>query len=172
MGSEGYRRAKIASDFEYGLAINARKVSTCICFDQTSAKHVKSCLMNYSTSQMNVQKKLDLFMQEFRDGKHEGSVISSRTTDSLSTDERQAWRTIRKDLEDIGISVAAFDANKDFIVNWFKTAISTGAFEEQTVEGETSSIISHDGLSQSLEDPKRDTSSSQHIEDPEHATVS
>ena len=111
-------------------------------------------------------------MQESRDGKHEGSVISTRTVDSLSTDERQAWRAIRKDLEDIGISVAAFDANKDFIVNWFKTAISTGAFEEQTGEDETSSIFSHDDLSQSLEDLRRDTFLTQHLEDQEHASVS
>ena len=128
--------------------------------------------LNRSTSQINVQKKLDVFRQEFRDGKHEGSAISTRTVDSLSTDERQAWRAIRKDLEDIGISVAAFDANKDFIVNWFKTAISTGAFEEQTVEADTSSISSHDDFSQSLEDLRRDTSLTQHLEDQEHASVS
>lgn len=111
-------------------------------------------------------------MQEFQDGKHEGSVISTRTVDSLSADERQAWRAIRKELEDIGISVAAFDANKDFIVNWFKTAISTGAFEEQTVEAETSSVFLHDDLNLSLEDLRHDTSLNQHLEYQKHASVS
>ena len=111
-------------------------------------------------------------MQEFQDGKHEGSVISTRTVDSLSADERQAWRTIRKDLEDIGISVAAFDANKDFIVNWFKTAISTGAFEEQTVEAETSSVFLRDDLNLALEDPRHDTSLNQHPEYQKRASVS
>ena len=43
-------------------------------------------------------------------------------------DERQIWRTIRKELEEIGITVAAFDANKEFILDWFQNAIATGAF--------------------------------------------
>lgn len=41
------------------------------------------------------------------------------------------WRAIRKELDDIGISVAAFDANKDFIMEWFRAAISSGAFDEK-----------------------------------------
>lgn len=90
-----------------------------------------------------------MFLQDFRDGKHEGSIISTQTVDSVSADERQAWRAIRKELEDDGISVAAFDANKGFVVNWFKIAISTGAFEEQPVEDGPSS---EDDFSQSLED--------------------
>jgi ankyrin repeat protein len=86
-------------------------------------------------TQVEVKKKLDKFLQEFQDGKHEGSVITNQTVESLSTDEKQTWHTIRKELEDIGITVAAFDANKDFIMNWFKVAIATGAFEEQTLGG-------------------------------------
>jgi ankyrin repeat protein len=42
------------------------------------------------------------------------------------------WRAIRKELDDIGISVAAFDANKSFIFEWFQNAISNGTFDEQT----------------------------------------
>ena len=51
--------------------------------------------------------------------------------DSLSTDDRITWRTIRKELEEIGITVAAFEANRDFIFRWLSHAIETGAFEEQ-----------------------------------------
>lgn len=80
-------------------------------------------------------------MQEFRDGKHEDTIVSTQTVDSLSVDERQAWRAIQKELQDVGISVAAFEAN-EFIVNWFKTAINTGGFEEQTVEDGSSSMLS------------------------------
>jgi len=50
--------------------------------------------------------------------------------DSLSTSDKEAWRTIRKQLEDIGITVAAFNANKEFIFEWFLSAIECGAFEE------------------------------------------
>lgn len=45
-------------------------------------------------------------------------------------DDKQTWRTIRKELEDIGISVVAFDSNKAFIMQWFKMALETGAFKE------------------------------------------
>ncbi|MCJ1267062.1 hypothetical protein MMC22_006947 [Lobaria immixta] len=110
-----------------------------------------------NASQVTVQKKLDTFLQEFRDGKREGSVISTQTVDSLSMDDRQVWRAIRKDLEDIGISVTAFDANKDFIMNWLKRAIESEAFEEETAEeDESSSLFLEDDLDQSFENPEPD----------------
>ena len=52
--------------------------------------------------------------------------------DSICTNDRQAWHTIQKELEDIGITAAAFDANKAFIFEWFINAISSGAFEERS----------------------------------------
>ena len=51
--------------------------------------------------------------------------------DSLSPEDRVIWRTIRKELEAIGITVAAFEANQDFIFRWLSRAIETGAFEER-----------------------------------------
>ena len=88
----------------------------------------------YSMSwQAQVEKKLKHFSQECRDGKREGSVISAQTSDPLSTmNDKQLWCTIRKELEDIGITVAVFDANKDFIFEWFANAIANGAFKERT----------------------------------------
>ena len=91
-----------------------------------------------SVSQATVQKKLDDFLQEFRAGKREGSVISSSTIDSIRSDDKQAWRTIRKELEDIGITVAAFDANKEFIYDWFSNTFSSGAFEERSWDDSSS----------------------------------
>jgi hypothetical protein len=43
-----------------------------------------------SISQANVKKKLDDFLQEFQEGKQQGSVISNQTTDSLSLDEKKS----------------------------------------------------------------------------------
>ncbi|KAF8853112.1 ankyrin [Acephala macrosclerotiorum] len=86
-----------------------------------------------STCQVVVEQKLNQLIQEFQDGKHEGSILTVATVESLAQDEKQTWRAIRKELEDIGISVAAFDANKDFIMSWFQEAILTGAFEEQNI---------------------------------------
>lgn len=84
-----------------------------------------------STSQLSVEAKLDKFIEEFRQGRRESTIVSPQTVDSLSADDRVAWRTIRKELEEIGISVAAFDANRNFIFDWFIRAVEVGAFEEQ-----------------------------------------
>jgi hypothetical protein len=71
-------------------------------------------------------------LQEFREGKRQGSVISNQTPESISADEKELWNTIQKELEDIGITAAAFFANKDFIFEWFANALASGAFEEQS----------------------------------------
>lgn len=47
-------------------------------------------------------------------------------------DKEVAGRAIQKELEDTGITIAAFDANKDFIIEWFTKAVANGAFEEQS----------------------------------------
>ena len=52
--------------------------------------------------------------------------------ESLTADEKQTWRMIRKELEGIGITIAAFNANKGFILQWFQAAMQAGAFEEQS----------------------------------------
>lgn len=57
-------------------------------------------------------------------------MITAVTAESLAYNDQQTWREIRKELENIGISVVAFDSNKDFILEWFQNAISNGAFEE------------------------------------------
>ena len=88
-----------------------------------------------STSQSNVESKLDKLIEEYRQGKREASIISLQTVDSLSADDKALWRAIRKELEEIGISVAAFDANRDFIFDWFIRAAETGAFEEHGQRG-------------------------------------
>lgn len=98
-----------------------------------------------------------MLLQESRRGKHEGSISSTQTIDSLSTNDRKAWRAIRKELQDMGISITAFEANQDFIMNWFKAAISAGAFDEQAV-GESAKSLDHDGVrSQPLQDSRHDT---------------
>ena len=70
-------------------------------------------------------------MEDYQQGRRESSVISVQTVDSLSQDIRNAWRTIRKELEEVGITVAAFEENRDFIFGWLTHAMKTGAFEEQ-----------------------------------------
>ena len=101
----------------------------------------------FSMSQTSVEQRLDKLIRDFQQGKRAPSVVSLQTVDSLDPDDKEAWRTIRKELEDIGISVAAFDANKDFIFEWLSNAVDTGAFQEQAVSSPSGSIHSLDVLS-------------------------
>jgi hypothetical protein len=87
-----------------------------------------------------VERKLNKLAKEFRDGRRQGSVISTQTVGSLSNDDTQAWDAIRKELEDIGITVDAFNANKEFIFEWFENAKTIGAFEEE-VANDTSGAL-------------------------------
>ena len=88
-----------------------------------------------STSEIRVEQRLNILAEEHRQGYHEASVLSAQTIDSLSADDKLTWREIRKKLENIGISVAAFDANQDFILNWLSHAIESGAFDDSVPSG-------------------------------------
>ena len=94
-----------------------------------------------------MEAKLDELLREFRKGHREGSVTSAQTVDSLSTADKELWRSIRKELEEMGLSVAAFDANKDFIFSWLMRAIAEGAFEEEAEEMDEVGLGSDSGLS-------------------------
>ena len=72
-------------------------------------------------------------MQEVREGTKRGSVISGQSVDSLSTNERAVWRTIRKELEDIGLTISAFEANREFIFDWVLQAVESGAFQQTKI---------------------------------------
>ena len=63
--------------------------------------------------------KLDHFMREFRDGERGRSVSSSQTIGYFSAGSWPTWPTIQKKLADIGITAAAFEANKNLIFSWF-----------------------------------------------------
>ena len=104
----------------------------------------------YSTSQVVTHKKLNKFLQEYQDGKHESSVVSYQTAESLTLDDKQTWREIRKELEGIGMTVTGLDANKDFILQWFQDAIATGAFDERAPDGDLSDSSSDDKHDASL----------------------
>ncbi|OAX80477.1 hypothetical protein ACJ72_05186 [Emergomyces africanus] len=46
-----------------------------------------------------------------------------------SSNDKLTWHSIRKELVGIGITIAAFDANREFIWNWFAEAVESGAFQ-------------------------------------------
>ncbi|KAI9859351.1 MAG: hypothetical protein M1813_006688 [Trichoglossum hirsutum] len=106
-----------------------------------------------STSQVTVMNSLNTFLRELQGGEREESVITTQTVESLSPDDREAWREIRKELEEIGITVAAFELNKNFILNWFREELAAGSFDERMFEG-----LSHASESD-LDRPLKDNSS-------------
>ena len=55
---------------------------------------------------------------EIRIGKREGSVVATSKVEFVSANKQEAWRDIRKELEDIGMTMAAFESKKEFIMNW------------------------------------------------------
>lgn len=77
-----------------------------------------------------MERKLTRLVTDFQAGKLEGSIISTATVESLDQQEKQMWRAIRKEFEDIGIDVVAFDTNKTFIMGWFHQALNDGLFDE------------------------------------------
>ena len=83
-----------------------------------------------SSSQARVEKKLNQLLMEMRTGKRERSVVSVQSIESLSTNDKSAWKQMRKELEDVGIPTSLFLQHRNFIVCWFRTAIAKGDFQE------------------------------------------
>jgi hypothetical protein len=66
---------------------------------------------------------LKTFLDELRDGKRDGSVVSRHTTGSLSLDEKEAWRQLRKELESVGISPTLFTQHRELIIDTLRKII-------------------------------------------------
>lgn len=128
------------------LVSNTTFLTAYIRWESSIFKHLESQLMEslYSTSQTRVEQKLDKFISDIQQGKRAPSVISLQTVDELNPDDEETWRTIHKELEDIGISVAVFEANKDFIFQWISSALDTGAFQEKAGPSPPGSTLSLD----------------------------
>ncbi|KAI9773786.1 MAG: guanine nucleotide-binding protein subunit alpha [Geoglossum simile] len=84
-----------------------------------------------NSSQARVEAKLDRLVAELHAGKRNSSVISSRTIESLSKSDYEAWRQLRKELQDMGISVAVLNEHRLFITDWLKKAIDNRVLEEK-----------------------------------------
>lgn len=70
-------------------------------------------------------------MDEVRTGKREGSVVSADSVDSLLSDDRVAWRQLRKALEDVGITPQMFERYRELILKTLLDAIKSGTLQEQ-----------------------------------------
>jgi len=77
-----------------------------------------------------IMEKLDTFIDEVRTGKREGSVVTNHTVGSLSADEKEAWRQLRKELQSVGITPALFNQHRELIVERLLKAIDDGDLDE------------------------------------------
>lgn len=63
----------------------------------------------------------------------ESSHISSR---SVASEESQRWREIRKDLQGVGLTPAAFNTHRPSILDWFEDKFRTGEFKARDKSNE------------------------------------
>ncbi|KAH8906659.1 hypothetical protein BR93DRAFT_627398 [Coniochaeta sp. PMI_546] len=75
---------------------------------------------------------------------HEGSVLSSRTTDSLST--ASGWKEICQELRDLGISASALQENREFIKRTLSVAIENGITEDGGEDEQEGPLTEEDRL--------------------------
>jgi hypothetical protein len=68
------------------------------------------------------------YLQEERDGKHEGSVLSTQSVDSLDT--KQTWKELRQELEEVGINRTVLMEKREFIVNLIQRAVKEGTMDQ------------------------------------------
>jgi hypothetical protein len=73
---------------------------------------------------------LEKYIQELRSGKRDSSVLSAHTAGSLTSDEKEAWRQLRKELESVGITPSLFTQHQVLIVEILRKAI----IEENLIE--------------------------------------
>jgi hypothetical protein len=146
MGNGECGRPESEIDFEHWTTYSMDKV----CKQVFQAIGTVIDKKSRSISQNTVEKKLNKFAREVREGKRRSTVTSTRTVDSLSSDQRRGWYTIRKELEDIGITVDAFNKNKQFIFEWLENALHNGTFEEHCPNDSPTTTL-HPGLSGELQ---------------------
>lgn len=94
------------------------------------------------SSHARLEKKLNLLIAEVRAGKREGSVISTQTFDTAAPNDRETWKALRRELEDIGISPSVISEKRQFIIAWFQEAVAAGKLDEDAPSDDHGSDVS------------------------------
>ncbi|KAL8837316.1 MAG: hypothetical protein Q9170_002573 [Blastenia crenularia] len=58
--------------------------------------------------------------------------MSIASLDTIARNDRETWDALRRELEDIGISLSVITEKKQYIIAWFQEAVATGQLEEDT----------------------------------------
>ena len=100
-------------------------------------------ILNFSrSSNARLENKLNLLVAEIRSGKREGSVVSTQTLDTIAQNDKETWESLRRELEDVGISAEVITEKRQFIVTWFQEAVAVGKLEEAASSDDDDSTIS------------------------------
>jgi hypothetical protein len=103
------------------------------------------------SSTSRIESLLRQFLQQWKQGELEGSIVSMETIKTIEDGNDDVWRELGKELEDAGITEEQINDNKQFITEWIKQAILTGNVENRSLgsasfhtasEGAPSTILS------------------------------
>ena len=94
-----------------------------------------------SSSYARLENKLNLLISEVRAGKREGSIISTQDFHAKAQSEQETWDSLRRELEDVGVSPEAINEKRAFIVRWFQEAVAEGRLEEDATSGDEESLL-------------------------------
>ena len=86
-----------------------------------------------SVSILRLEKRLNKYLAEKQSGLREGSIVSVQTLESVRSDPT-AWKEIMRDLAEVGITSEMVREHRQYIVDWIKIAIETGALNEGATE--------------------------------------
>lgn len=87
--------------------------------------------MCYSSGVARIEKGLNQLRDDIQAGRHQGSVISSNSLDEAKEGDENVWRELTQALEDVGVSEAMINENREFIVTWLSRALKEGELEER-----------------------------------------
>ena len=83
-----------------------------------------------SSSLARLEQKLNEFMAEIREGKRDGTIITTHSGSLMGLNHEESWTQLRRELDDVGLPLAAITEHKEYIINWFREAIAKAALED------------------------------------------
>lgn len=114
-------------------------------------------IMSGRSSHANFERLLRNFINEIRAGKRESSVMSSVSTGSLSTDEKEEWRQLRRELQSIGITPEIFAHNREYILDTLRALSQEeieAAVQEQISASEPFGDVAYDSSNSESQEEK------------------
>jgi hypothetical protein len=64
-------------------------------------------------------------MAEVREGKRDGTIIITHSEILMGLGYEESWTQLRRELEDVGLPLAAITEHKEHIINWFRVGVAT-----------------------------------------------